>query len=447
MDFGKIKAKHFPKKFIWGVATSAYQTEGGRHLGGKHDSIWDTFTNSRKFKNGNGNKATDFYHKYEKDIKLIKELNLDSFRFSISWSRIFPDGIGEPNPEGVEFYHKVIDCCKTNGIEPWITLYHWDLPQALQNLGGWTNREILNWFSHYAEFCAKAFGTKVKKWFVLNEPMSFIGLGYFMGIHAPGKKGLRYFLPAAHHATLCQAEGGRVLRKNIPDAQIGTTFSCSVVRPKNIWLRHVNAAKRLDALLNRFFIEPSLGLGYPTDVIPGLKRIEKYYQPGDEEMMKFDFDFIGIQYYFRIVAQYSLLPPILFANQIPAEKRNVKINNMGMEIYPKGLLKMLEKFSQYEGVKGIYISESGVCFDEELIDGKVNDKNRIQYLKKTFKICRKAIKRGINLKGYFIWTLVDNFEWADGFKPRFGIVYNNFQTQKRTIKRSGLWIKEFLKKA
>ncbi len=187
-------------------------------------------------------------------------------------------------------------------------------------------------------------------------------------------------------------------------------------------------------------------MGYPTDVIPDLKRIEKYYHPGDEEMMKFDFDFIGIQYYFRIVAQYSLLPPVLFANQIPAKERNVKINNMGMEIFPKGLMKMLEKFSQYEGVKEIYISESGVCFDEELIDGEVNDKNRIQYFKKTFKICRKAIKRGINLKGYFIWTLVDNFEWADGFKPRFGIVYNNFATQKRTIKKSGYWIKEFLKK-
>ncbi len=446
MDFGKIKAKHFPKKFIWGVATSAYQTEGSRYAGGKKDSIWDTFTNSRKFKNGNGNKATDFYHKYEKDIKLIKELNLGSFRFSISWSRIFPDGTGEPNLNGVEFYHKVIDCCLAHDIEPWITLYHWDLPQALQNQGGWTNREILNWFGYYAEFCAKEFGPKVKKWFVLNEPMSFVGLGYFMGIHAPGQKGLSNFLSAAHHATLCQAEGGKILRKNIPDAQIGTTFSCSVVKPKNLWQRHVNAAKRLDALLNRFFIEPALGLGYPTDVIPGLKRIEKYYHSGDEEMMKFDFDFIGIQYYFRIVAQYSLLPPVLFANQIPAEERNVKVNNMGMEIYPKGMMKMLEKFSQYEGVKEIYISESGVCFDEELIDGEVNDKNRIQYFKKTFKICRKAIKRGINLKGYFIWTLVDNFEWADGFKPRFGIVYNDFATQKRTIKKSGYWIKEFLKK-
>ena len=353
MNFGDISARDFPKKFTWGVATSAYQTEGAWQLDGKKNSIWDTFTNAKKFKNGNGNIATDFYNRYEKDIKLIKELNLGSFRFSISWARIFPDGIGEPLPSGVAYYHNVIDCCLKNNIEPWLTLYHWDLPQALEDQGGWTNREILNWFSYFVDFCTKEYGPKVKKWFVLNEPMSFVGLGYFMGIHAPGRRGLKNFLPAAHHATLCQAEGGRIVRKNVPDSSVGTTFSCSVVSPKNIWRRHVNAAKRLDALLNRFFIEPALGLGYPIDVIPGLKRIEKYFKPGDEHMMQFDFDFIGIQYYFRIVAQYSLLPPILFANQIPAEKRNVKTNNLGMEIYPKGLSKMLKKFSSYQNIKEI----------------------------------------------------------------------------------------------
>ena len=445
MNFGSIKAKHFPKKFTWGVATSAYQTEGAWKQDGKLDSIWDTFTNAKKFKYGNGNEATDFYNRYEKDIRLIKDMNLESFRFSISWTRIFPEGIGEPNPLGVAFYHKVIDCCIKNDIEPWLTLYHWDLPQPLEDEGGWTNREIITWFSHFANFCTKEYGSKVKKWFVLNEPMSFVGLGYFLGIHAPGRKGLRNFLPAAHHATLCQAEGGRIVRRNVSDAVVGTTFSCSVVSPKNFWRRHVNAAKRIDALLNRFFIEPALGLGYPTDVVPGLKRIEKYFKPGDEEMMTFDFDFIGIQYYFRIVAQYSLFPPILFANQIPAEKRNVKTNNLGMEIYPRGMYKMLKKFSSYEKVKDIYISESGVCFDEELQDGKLNDDNRIKYFKKTFKMCRKAIKNGIKLKGYFIWTLVDNFEWADGIKPRFGLVYNNFKNQKRTIKKSGQWIRDFLR--
>jgi beta-glucosidase len=443
-DLADIKKIDFPDDFKWGVAISAYQTEGAYNEDGKQNSIWDTFTNTKKSKNGNGNTATNFYLNYEEDIKLIKDLNLNSFRFSLSWSRIFPLGIGEPNQKGVEFYHKVIDCCNKYGIEPWITLYHWDLPQALENLGGWTNREILNWFTIFAEFCSKEYGKKVKNWFVLNEPMSFVGLGYFMGIHAPGRKGLGNFLPAAHHATLCQAIGGRIIRKNVPNSFIGTTFSCSVVSPFDRF--STGAAKRLDALLNRFFIEPALGMGYPTDVIPGLILIKKYYKPGDEALLKFDFDFIGLQYYFRIVAEDSLYPPILFANQISAEKRKVKTNNMGMEIYPKGLSKMLKKFSKYENVKEIYISESGVCFDEEMIDSKINDKNRIKYFRKTFKICAKAITYGIKLKGYFIWTLVDNFEWADGFKPKFGIVHNNNETQKRTIKKSGNWLTDFLGK-
>jgi beta-glucosidase len=446
MYFGSVKRKHFPRKFIWGVAISAYQTEGAWKTDEKGLSIWDTFTNSKKFKNGNGNTASDFYHNYKADIRSIKELNLSAFRFSISWARIFPEGVGEPNPKGVKFYHNVIDYCIKKDIEPWVTLYHWDLPQALENQGGWTNREILNWFAYYVEFCTKEYGTKIKNWIVLNEPMSFIGLGYFMGIHAPCRKGIRNFIPAAHHATLCQSLGGRIIRNNVVDAYIGTTFSCSVVSPKNILPRHVKAAKRIDALLNRFFIEPSLGLGYPTDVIPGLNLIEKYFKPEDKENMKFDFDFIGIQYYFRIVAQFSLLPPILFANEIPAIKRNVKVNNLGMEIYPKGLMKMLTKFSKYENVKHLYVSETGVCFDEMLENGKINDNNRIRYYRKTFKICKKAIKNGLKLKGLFLWTLVDNFEWADGFKPRFGIIFNNFKTQKRTIKKSGYWIKEFLSK-
>jgi beta-glucosidase len=446
MPLGKITAKDFPKKFVWGVATSAYQTEGAFNKHGKKNSIWDTFTNDKKFTKGNGNIATDFYSKYEEDILKIKALNLGAFRFSLSWSRIFPDGIGEPNKKGVKFYHKVIDFCLKNEIEPWVTLYHWDLPQVLEDEGGWTNREVLNWFTYFAEFCTKEYGTKVKKWMVLNEPMSFVGLGYFMGIHAPGRRGLGNFLPAAHHATLCQAIGGRIIRKNVDEAFVGTTFSCSVVKPKNFFRRHVGAAKRLDALLNRFFIEPALGLGYPTDEITGLKKIEKYFELGDQDLMKFDFDFIGIQYYFRIVAQYSLFPPLLFANQIAAEKRNAKINNMGMEIYPKGLMKMLEKYSAYENVKQIYITESGQCFDEEILNGEIDDQNRIKYFQKTFKICKKAIKKGIKLKGYFIWTLVDNFEWADGIKPRFGIIYNDFISQKRTLKKSAYWLQSFLKK-
>lgn len=446
MAYPKVKLTQFPKDFNWGVTISSYQNEGKWNTYGKGKSIWDTFTNKPNFKNGDGNVATNFYHHYKEDIKRVKDLNLDSFRFSISWSRLFPKGTGEINPKGVKFYHNVIDYCIEQGLTPWVTLYHWDLPQALEDCGGWTNREILNWFENYVNFCTREYGSKVKNWIVLNEPMSFVGLGYFMNMHAPGRKGMKNFLPAAHHATLCQAIGGRVIRKNVKDAFIGTTFSCSYVKPINRLVKNKKAAERIDALLNRFFIEPALGLGYPIDTISGLKQIEKYYKHGDEELMKFDFDFIGIQYYFKIVAKFSLLPPILFATEVPASKRNVKVNNMGMEIYPKGILKMLEKYNSYPNIKNIYITESGVCFDDVLENGKVKDKKRIDYFKKTFYYTLKAIEKNINIKGYFIWTLVDNFEWAEGTKARFGLYYTDFATQKRTIKKSGLWIQKFLSK-
>ncbi|MGJ5641549.1 GH1 family beta-glucosidase [Formosa sp. S-31] len=440
-----IKRSNFPEDFTWGVANSSYQTEGAYNSYGKGPSIWDTFTNRKVFKKGNGNIATDFYHNYKEDIKSAKALHLNAFRFSISWSRIFPDGEGRINREGVTFYHEVIQCCLEHKLDPWITLYHWDLPQKLEDQGGWTNRNIIDWFSSYVDFCTKEF-KQVKYWMVLNEPMSFIGLGYFMGIHAPGKKGLKNFLPAAHHATLCQAEGGRIIRKNLPKAIIGTTYSCSYVTPKNRQILNVRAAKRIDSLLNRFFIEPALGLGYPYKAIPGLKRIEKYFMAGDENKMIFNFDFIGVQYYFRVVAEHRIFPLILHAGEIPASKRNVKTNNMGMEVFPKGLYKMLKQFNTYKDVHSIYITESGICLDDEIIHGKIKDKERIKYIKNTLKVTQKALGKGINIKGYFNWTLVDNFEWAEGFSPRFGLIHNDHNTQKRTFKKSAYWLQEYLKR-
>ncbi|WP_152286399.1 GH1 family beta-glucosidase [Flavicella marina] len=442
----KIKKAEFPEDFIWGVAAAAYQNEGAFDSDGKGPSIWDTFTNKRNFQEGNANVSTDFYHKYEEDILRIKEMNLDSFRFSLSWSRIFPNGVGKPNPEGVAFYHKVIDFCLLHKITPWVTLYHWDLPQALEDKGGWTCRSILDWFSYYTDFCTKEFGEKVSNWMVLNEPMSFVGLGYFLGEHAPGKKGMKNFLAAAHHAVLCQAIGGRIVRENVLGAYIGTTFSCSYVAPKNLSYRNIRAAKRIDALLNRFFLEPLLGLGYPFDAFKGLKKIKKHFKPGDEKLMQFEFDFIGIQYYFKVVAEYSLFPPILFAKEVPASKRNVKMNSMGMEIYHKGLYKILKKFNKYKKLPALLITEVGVCLNDELIDGEVQDVKRIKYLKKSLLQIRKALKKGIDVQGVFFWTLVDNFEWAEGYKPRFGLLHNDLQTQKRTLKKSAYWLQSFLKK-
>ncbi len=441
----KIKSSDFPKDFKWGVSTAAYQTEGAWRSDGKGLSIWDDFTNNPKFKNGTGNEATDFYNKYKEDIQLIKKLNLKVFRFSISWGRILPNGYGHINNDGIEFYHKVIDECIANGIEPWVTLYHWDLPLALEKKGGWINREIVNWFKNYVTICAKEYGEKVKHWIVLNEPMSYVGLGYFLGDHAPGRTGLQNFLKAAHHSVLCQAAGGRVLREFVSNAEIGTTFSCSLVTPKNILPRNIRAARRVDALLNRFFIEPLLGMGYPTHSLPGLKRISNYIYPEDYQNMQFDFDFIGIQYYFRVVVKNNLFPPILFAKEIPATERNVKTNSMGMEVHHKGFYKMMKRFSKYKKVKNIYITEAGTSLHDEIIDNKINDKERIKYLKKSLKQVRKAINNGINIKGYYIWTLTDNFEWAEGTQARFGLVYNDFNTQKRTLKKSGKWVKKFLK--
>jgi beta-glucosidase len=437
----------FGPNFDWGVATAAYQIEGAYNVDGKGLSIWDTFTNKKgKIKNNeNGNDATNHYYRYEEDLDLLKKMGFKNYRFSISWSRVFPNGIGEVNPKGVDFYHRLIDACKERGIEPWITLYHWDLPQALEDKGGWTNRAIIDWFSEYVEFCSKEFGSKVKKWMVLNEPLAFTAIGYLIGIHAPGKRGFGKFLPAVHHTALCQAEGGRILRKNLPpDAKIGTTFSCSPIFPHKQKEKNFKAAKRADAIFNRLFIEPSLGLGYPVDDFPALKRIYKYAKEGDREKLKFDFDFIGIQNYTREVIKRSMLIPILWAKQIPAKKRNVPLTAMGWEIFPEGIYNVLKQFSAYKGIKELYITENGVAFEDNIDQGVVSDKQRIEFLKDYLKQVLDAKKDGVNVNGYFYWTLMDNFEWAEGYHPRFGLIHVDFKTLERNIKDSGYWFKDFL---
>ncbi len=448
MKFIKSTRKKLnPKRFAWGAATAAYQTEGAINEDGKSPSIWDVFTHKKnKIKNNeNGDVATDFYHRYAEDIKLVEKMKMNAFRFSLSWPRIMPDGTGKVNSKGVDFYQRVIDQSLKRGIESWVTLYHWDLPQILEDKGGWTNRDIVGWFSEYVDNCTRIFGKQVKNWIVLNEPMTFTGLGYFTGYHAPGRKGLGNFLPAAHHATLCQAEGGRIVRANVKDAETGSAFSFSYVKPVNKSELHIKAAERIDAIVNRFFIEPALGLGYPYDAIPSLRRIEKYFKPGDEEKIKFDFDFYGVQYYFRLVSKFSLIPPLIFAKEVPPEKRDAIVNTMGFEVFPKGLNKILNKVWQYEGVNKIIITESGVCFEDTFEDGKIHDTERLEYLKETIANTARAIESGINIKGYFVWSLTDNFEWSEGYTPRFGLVYIDYPTLERYMKDSGLWFKGFLR--
>lgn len=443
-----LHASDFGSDFTWGISTAAYQIEGGHDLHGKGPSIWDHFTSKKNtiYNGDHANVSCDFYNKYKEDILLMKSMNIENFRFSISWPRVMPQGTGSVNQNGVSFYNDVINFCLECEITPWVTLYHWDLPHELEKKGGWTNRDVIYWFSEFVTVCAKAFGNRVKHWMVLNEPMVFTGAGYFLGVHAPGKKGLKHFLPAVHHAVLCQAEGGRILRKLVPDAYIGTTFSCSQISPYRQNKRNKKAALKVDALLNRMFIEPALGLGYPIGDAPILKRLQPFIKPGDMVSCSFDFDFIGIQNYTREIVRHSWFVPYIHAKIIKASKRNVKTTLMDWEVYPPSIYHMIKKYSAYPQIKKILITENGAAFEDFLEVETVSDKDRLHYLQKYTGQVLKAKKEGLNIHGYFVWTFTDNFEWAEGYFPRFGLVHVDFNSLKRTVKASGEWFAWFLSK-
>ncbi|MFD2569594.1 GH1 family beta-glucosidase [Spirosoma soli] len=452
MPISPVISRHdFGPNFVWGTATAAYQIEGAVDRDGRGPSVWDTFCRQKgKIKTGeHADVACEFYDRYASDLQIHKELGFDAFRFSISWSRILPDGFGPSqggriNEAGLVYYDRLIDRCLTLGITPWITLYHWDLPQALENKGGWPNRKVVGWFAEFADICTKAFGHKVKHWIILNEPLAFSVLGYFTGQHAPGRRSFRNLLPVIHNTALAQAEGGRIVRRNIPDAQVGTTFSCSPIDP--FTPRDQAAATRVDALMNRLFIEPALGLGYPTKELPFLEGIaKKVAKPGDMERLAFNFDFIGLQHYFRAVVEQSYFMPYLWAKDVSPLRRGVQvITEMGWEVYPESMYRIIRQFSQYKGVKKIYITESGAAFFDTVQNGAVNDAARTEYHQNYLQNVLRAKQEGLPVEGYFAWTFLDNFEWAEGYRPRFGLVYVDFRTQQRIVKASGRWFQQLL---
>lgn len=456
-----MNRKEFGEDFLWGVATAAYQIEGAWKEDGKGESIWDRFTHTKSlnpfkqriYENQNGDIACDHYHRYQDDLDLMKNLAIPNYRFSLSWTRIFPDGtLNSKNQKGIDFYHRLIDACIHRNITPNVTIYHWDLPQALEDKGGWTNRDTYLRFLDYCDFVTKEYKDKVPRWFILNEPLAFTVLGYFLGIHAPGKKGFANFYPAVHHVTLAQGEGGKIAKNNCSDAEIGTTFSCSYVEPISeeglLGELHKSAAIRFDALLNCLYIEPMLGMGYPIDRLPSLKVLEKYFKEGDDERIKFNPDFIGIQNYTREIVKWSPIVPVIWGSIIEAKKRCKETTEMGWEIYPEGIYHLLKKYAAYPKVKKIYVTENGAAFPDKLEkengDIRIHDKERIQYIKNYLEQVLRAKKEGVPVNGYFIWTFMDNFEWAEGYRPRFGIVYVDFPTQKRYIKDSGYWYRDFL---
>ncbi|MDY8136509.1 glycoside hydrolase family 1 protein [Aquimarina sp. 2201CG5-10] len=429
------------KGLIWGVTTAAAQTEGAFDKDGKGPSIWDEFTKkTHRIKDGSNAKvATDFYHRYKEDIQLASDIGLKIFRFSISWSRILPDGTGTINQKGIDFYNRVIDYCIKTNIEPWITTYHWDLPQKLQDQGGWTNRKIIDWYADYVQILRDHFADRVKYWVLINEGIVCIGGGYFLGVHAPGKRGVRNFISSTHHLLLAQAEGFRVL-KQIKELQVGAAISCTKIEAYRNTKSDRKAAEKIDTLMNRLFIEPHLGLGYPTGDLPFLKRISRYCLEGDLERLEIDFDFLGIQTYTREVVKNAWYIPYLGALLVRAGKRNVPVSIMGWETYTEGIPYFLERFSKYDSRKALWLSECGMALSED-----EDDQKRIEYYEKVIEHTQEVLTKDIQLKGILLWTLVDNFEWAEGYIPKFGIVDMDMNTLERKMKKTAYWFKNLLK--
>jgi beta-glucosidase len=438
----------FGPDFLWGVTISAFQNEGAFDLDGKGKSIWDDFTSRKgKIKDGtHAQMATDFYNRYLDDLLLAKQLGFSVFRFSISWTRILPKGTGETNPAGIAWYHRLIDACLDMGLIPYVTLYHWDLPHAIEEKGGWCHRGVIFAFEEYVRICIKEYGHKVKHWIVMNEPFAFTSLGYMLGVHAPGKFGTSYFLPAVHHVLLAQTAGARVIREAHPDAVIGTALSCSHIIPYTQNEADIQAARKADALFNRLFLEPVLGLGYPVDDFPLLKKIERRYSLlRDREHLAFDFDFIGVQNYFPLVVRFNPLMPVVGISEVKPRARRVPVTGLGWEISASGMYAVLKQFAAYKNVHKLIVTEGGAAFNDILGDeGRVNDEPRIKYFQEYLGAVLQAKKEGAPVEGYFAWTLTDNFEWAEGYRARFGLVHVDFDTQRRTIKDSGHWFQQFL---
>lgn len=442
-----IKASDFGTDFSWGIAVAATQIEGAAELYGKGLSIWDTFSKrSGKIKKGHHPAvACDFYHQYQADIAMVKMLGFDVFRFSISWPRLLPLGRGPVNAQGIRFYHDVIDSCLFQGLTPYITLYHWDLPDALEQEGGWTAYSINQAFNDFVSLCAREYGDKVKNWIVLNEPFGFTSLGYMLGIHAPGKTGLTNFFSAVHHTAIAQADGGRILRAEISGANIGTTFSCSEIIPYSQSESDKTAAKRVDCLMNRLFIEPALGMGYPDANWEVMEKFAIQHSTWRHtERLTFDFDFIGLQNYFPLTIKHNAFIPVVQAWEVKAKNRKKPYTSMGWEVSADSFYNIIKQFAAYPNIKQLMITENGAAYRDRLENGAVHDADRIAYFKSYLGALLKAKNEGIPILGYMAWTLMDNFEWAEGYNARFGLVHNDFKTQKRIIKDSGYWFQDFL---
>jgi beta-glucosidase len=440
----------FPKDFNWGVATSSYQIEGAAFEDGRGESIWDRFcaTPGKVANSEDGLTACDHYHRYAEDIQIMKQLGVSTYRFSIAWPRLFPKGDEVREERGFDFYSRLIDELLANGITPMPTLYHWDLPQPLQDKGGWANRDTVGAFAKYAAAAVEAFGDRVQKWLTLNEPWCVTWLGYMNGVHAPGVQNLDHALAAAHHTALAHAEASRAMRAVRSDLKIGLALNMT-----NYRLEDENDASLaelgdlMDAQLNRWWIDAFLNGTYPKVLMDfHEQRLSNIIQPGDLDKLKVQTDFMGVNYYSD---SFIGLPretdnPLIEEGLFPFPHRMngsapAPYTDMGWPVTPQGLEDLLLRIARdWPEIEDIAITENGAAYDEEPdANGVVNDARRVEYLESHLAAAGRAIQKGAPLKSYYAWSLMDNFEWAEGYNKRFGLVHVDFKTLKRTIKNSG----------
>jgi beta-glucosidase len=435
----------FPSHFIWGASTAAYQIEGAVSEDGRGTSIWDTFSHTPgKVLNGDtGDQACDHYHRWREDLALLRELGVGAYRFSIAWPRIVPDGSGVCNVAGLDWYDRLVDALLGSGIEPWVTLYHWDLPQPLEDAGGWPERATAAAFAHYAEIVGDRLGDRVRNWMTLNEPWCSAFLGYQIGEHAPGRRDLRLALAAAH--TLLLAHGGavEVLRSISPGSRIGIVLNPTHVEPATPDEADAAAARRVDGWLNRWFLDPLYGRGYPADM---LEQFAPHFQPPSDEDLRTiaaATDVLGVNYYRPNVVRAD--PSDGFLGSRGVQQPHEPVTQMDWVVRPDGLTRLLLRLHRDYPVGSLAVTENGAAYaDPPPADGQLHDPERTQYLAQHIQAVGQALAAGVPLVAYFVWSFLDNFEWAKGFSHRFGLVYVDYATQRRVLKDSGRWYQRMI---
>lgn len=450
----------FPDDFTWGTATASYQIEGAFDTDGRGTSIWDTFskTPGKVVGADTGDIACDHYNRFEEDIAIMKDLGVSAYRFSIAWPRLFPNGDTVREERGFDFYNRLIDALMAAGIEPMITLYHWDLPQLLEDKGGWANRTTVDAFAYYAAACAEAFGDRVSTWITLNEPWCVSWLGYSNGVHAPGKKDFNLAIAASHHTALAHAAALRSIKKVRPNAIVGLTVNMNNIHNESPDDQEVVDFVALnDSNLNRWWIEAFTTGTYPENLVEVYgDRLSSVVMPGDKDLLQVQTDFLGINYYCDGFAR-SPRPedkPAIEGGFMPFPQRvdgsapahlAKDLTAMGWVVTPDGIGNVVKRVHKdYPQIPYLMITENGSSYDDVKIDGEVHDSKRTEYLVAHLQSLQKAIQEGAPVKGYFAWSLLDNFEWAEGYAKRFGIVYVDYQTQERTPKASFKKYKEII---